>query len=207
MVKYVKANAGADKDIVVTYRNKVIYDGTITAEPTDIFKGIKNFNPENNPEDWSLVWHFEHSKDTLSDYTYSECSYRNGLVKFYAKENFNPANIIPKERPDLNTAVIDGERYTAEEVADEVMLEADNYESVYNNYQGLLSDYAKKVVENGWEGHPLRDKVPFSAIRYVINNYKSQHTTRKNLSSICSELIAEYMQDDYDRYKSEFRGN
>ena len=83
------------------------------------------------------------------------------------------------------------------------MSEADNYEYVYNRYQDILADYARKVVANGWTG-TWRDKVPFEAIKYVVSNYLGQHSTRKkNIASICRPLIAEYMQEDYDRYKKE----
>ena len=94
---------------------------------------------------------------------------------------------------------------TAEEVADEVMLEANNYEYVYDGYQDMLSDYAKKVVENGWVG-TSKDRVPFTATKYVVNVYLGQHSTRKqNIASMCRPVLAEYMQEDYDRYKSEYQ--
>lgn len=205
MKRYIKANQVTTGDIVVTYRNKIIYDGPISAEPTEIFRNIKNFNPETDLADKHLVQYFERIKDTLSDYAYAQSSYRNGLVKLYSKENFNPNSITPKEKIDPNTAVIDGERMTAEEVADEVMLEANNYEYVYDGYQDMLSDYAKKVVENGWVG-TSKDRVPFTATKYVVNVYLSQHSTRKqNIASMCRPFLAEYMQEDYDRYKSEYQ--
>lgn len=205
MKRYIKANQVTTGDIVVTYRNKIIYDGPISAEPAEIFKNIKNFNPETDLADKHLVQYFERIKDTLSDYAYAQSSYRNGLVKLYSKENFNPNSITPKEKIDPNTAVIDGERMTAEEVADEVMLEANNYEYVYDGYQDKLSDYAKKVVENGWVG-TSKDRVPFTATKYVVNVYLSQHSTRKqNIASMCRPFLAEYMQEDYDRYKSEYQ--
>lgn len=205
MKRYIKANQVTTGDIVVTYRNKIIYDGPISAEPTEIFRNIKNFNPETDLADKHLVQYFERIKDTLSDYAYAQSSYRNGLVKFYAKENFNHNSIAPKEKIDPNTAVIDGERMTAEEVADEVMLEANNYEYVYDGYQDKLSEYAKKVVENGWVG-TSKDRVPFTATKYVVNVYLSQHSTRKqNIASMCRPFLAEYMQEDYDRYKSEYQ--
>lgn len=205
MKRYIKANQVTTGDIVVTYRNKIIYDGPISAEPAEIFKNIKNFNPETDLADKHLVQYFERIKDTLSDYAYAQSSYRNGLVKLYSKENFNPNSITPKEKIDPNTAVIDGERMTAEEVAQDVMLEADNYEYVYDGYQDKLSDYAKKVVENGWVG-TSKDRVPFTATKYVVNVYLSQHSTRKqNIASMCRPFLAEYMQEDYDRYKSEYQ--
>ena len=205
MKRYIKANQVTTGDIVVTYRNKIIYDGPISAEPTEIFKNIKNFNPETDLADKHLVQYFERIKDTLSDYAYAQSSYRNGLVKLYSKENFNPNSITPKEKIAPNTAVIDGERMTAEEVADGVMLEANNYEYVYDGYQDMLSDYAKKVVENGWVG-TSKDRVPFTATKYVVNVYLSQHSTRKqNIASMCRPFLAEYMQEDYDRYKSEYQ--
>ena len=205
MKRYIKANQELTDDIVVTYRNKIIYDGPISAEPTEIFRNIKNFNPETDLADKHLVQYFERTKDTLSDYAYAQSSYRNGLVKLYSKENFNPNSITPKEKIDPNTAVIDGERMTAEEVADEVMLEANNYEYVYDGYQDKLSEYAKKVVENGWVG-TSKDRVPFTATKYVVNVYLSQHSTRKqNIASMCRPFLAEYMQEDYDRYKSEYQ--
>ena len=124
-------------------------------------------------------------------------------VEAKLKNKFDASSIAPKEKIDPNTAVIDGERYTAEEIAQEVMSEADNYEYVYNRYQDILADYARKVVANGWTG-TWRDKVPFEAIKYVVSNYLGQHSTRKkNIASICRPLIAEYMQEDYDRYKKE----
>lgn len=209
MKRYIKANQVTTGDIVVTYRNKIIYDGPISAEPAEIFKNIKNFNPETDLADKHLVQYFERIKDTLSDYAYAQSSYRNGLVKLYSKENFNPNSITPKpkEKIDPNTAVIDGERMTAEEVADEVMLEANNYGYVYDGYQDKLSDYAKKVVENGWVG-TSKDRVPFTATKYVVNVYLSQHSTRKqNIASMCRPFLAEYMQEDYDRYKSEYQGS
>lgn len=205
MKRYIKANQVTTGDIVVTYRNKIIYDGPISAEPTEIFRNIKNFNPETDLADKHLVQYFERIKDTLSDYAYAQSSYRNGLVKLYSKENFNPNSITPKEKIDPNTAVIDGERMTAEEVADEVMLEANNYGYVYDGYQDMLSDYAKKVVENGWVG-TSKDRVPFTATKYVVNAYLGQHSTRKqNIASMCRPFLAEYMQEDYDRYKSEYQ--
>ena len=205
MKRYIKANQVTTGDIVVTYRNKIIYDGPISAEPTEIFRNIKNFNPETDLADKHLVQYFERNKDRLSDYAYAQSSYRNGLVKLYSKENFNPNSITPKEKIDPNTAVIDGERMTAEEVAQDVMLEADNYEHVYDGYQDKLSEYAKKVVENGWVG-TWRDKVPFEAIKYVVSAYLGQHSTRKkNIASMCRPFLAEYMQEDYDRYKSEYQ--
>lgn len=155
--------------------------------------------------DKHLVQYFERIKDTLSDYAYAQSSYRNGLVKLYSKENFNPNSITPKEKIDPNTAVIDGERMTAEEVADEVMLEANNYEYVYDGYQDMLSDYAKKVVENGWVG-TSKDRVPFTATKRVVDIYLDRHSTRKkNIASMCRPFLAEYMQEDYDRYKSEYQ--
>lgn len=205
MKRYIKANQVTTGDIVVTYRNKIIYDGPISAEPTEIFKNIKNFNPETDLADKHLVQYFERNKDRLSDYAYAQSSYRNGLVKLYAKEKFSPNRIAPKEKIDPNTAVIDGERMTAEEVAQDVMLEADNYEYIYDEYQDKLSEYAKKVVENGWVG-TWRDKVPFEAIKYVVSAYLGQHSTRKkNIASMCRPFLAEYMQEDYDRYKSEYQ--
>ena len=205
MKRYIKANQVTTGDIVVTYRNKIIYDGPISAEPTEIFKNIKNFNPETDLADKHLVQYFERIKDTLSDYAYAQSSYRNGLVKLYAKEKFSPNRIAPKEKIDPNTAVIDGERMTAEEVAQDVMLEADNYEYIYDGYQDMLSDYAKKVVENGWVG-TSKDRVPFTATKYVVNAYLDQHSTRKqNIASMCRPFLAEYMQEDYDRYKSEYQ--
>jgi hypothetical protein len=207
MKRYIKANQVTTGDIVVTYRNKIIYDGPISAEPTEIFKNIKNFNPETDLADKHLVQYFERNKDRLSDYAYAQSSYRNGLVKFYAKEKFSPNRIAPKEKIDPNTAVIDGERMTAEEVAQEVMSEADNYEYVYDGYQDKLSEYAKKVVENGWVG-TSKDRVPFTATKYVVNVYLSQHSTRKqNIAYMCRPFLAEYMQEDYDRYKSEYQGS
>ena len=72
-----------------------------------------------------------------------------------------------------------------QEVADEVMLEANNYMYVYDGYQDKLSDYAKKVVENGWVG-TSKDRVPFTATKYVVNAYLDRHSTRKkNIASIC----------------------
>lgn len=205
MKRYIKANQVTTGDIVVTYRNKIIYDGPISAEPTEIFRNIKNFNPETDLADKHLVQYFERIKDTLSDYAYAQSSYRNGLVKLYSKENFNPNSITPKEKIDPNTAVIDGERMTAEEVADEVMLEANNYEYVYDGYQDMLSDYAKKVVENGWVG-TSKDRVPFTATKRVVDIYLDRHSTRKkNIASMCRPFLAEYMQEDYDRYKSEYQ--
>ena len=205
MKRYIKANQVTTGDIVVTYRNKIIYDGPISAEPTEIFKNIKNFNPETDLADKHLVQYFERNKDRLSDYAYAQSSYRNGLVKFYAKEKFSPNRIAPKEKIDPNTAVIDGERMTAEEVAQDVMLEADNYEYFYDGYQDKLSEYAKKVVENGWVG-TSKDRVPFTATKYVVNVYLDQHSTRKqNIASMCRPFLAEYMQEDYDRYKSEYQ--
>ena len=205
MKRYIKANQVTTGDIVVTYRNKIIYDGPISAEPTEIFKNIKNFNPETDLADKHLVQYFERNKDRLSDYAYAQSSYRNGLVKLYAKEKFSPNRIAPKEKIDPNTAVIDGGRMTAEEVAQDVMLEADNYEYIYDEYQDKLSEYAKKVVENGWVG-TWRDKVPFEAIKYVVSAYLGQHSTRKkNIASMCRPFLAEYMQEDYDRYKSEYQ--
>lgn len=205
MKRYIKANQVTTGDIVVTYRNKIIYDGPISAEPTEIFKNIKNFNPETDLADKHLVQYFERNKDRLSDYAYAQSSYRNGLVKLYAKEKFSPNRIASKEKIDPNTAVIDGERMTAEEVAQDVMLEADNYEYIYDEYQDKLSEYAKKVVENGWVG-TWRDKVPFEAIKYVVSAYLGQHSTRKkNIASMCRPFLAEYMQEDYDRYKSEYQ--
>ena len=207
MKRYIKANQVTTGDIVVTYRNKIIYDGPIPAEPAEIFKNIKNFNPETDLADKHLVQYFERNKDRLSDYAYAQSSYRNGLVKFYAKEKFSPNRIAPKEKIDPNTAVIDGERMTAEEVAQEVMSEADNYEYVYDGYQDKLSEYAKKVVENGWVG-TSKDRVPFTATKYVVNVYLGQHSTRKqNIASMCRPFLAEYMQEDYDRYKSEYQGS
>lgn len=205
MKRIIKANQEMNKDIVVTYRNKIIYDGPISAEPTEIFKNIKNFNPETDLADKHLVQYFERIKDTLSDYAYAQSSYRNGLVKLYAKERFNPNSIVPKQKPDPNTAVIDGERMTAEEIADDAMLEANNNEYVYNRYQELLSDYAKKVVENGWE-NTSRDRVPHSATECVIDIYNDNHSTRrKNLKSFCRKFLVEHMQQDYDRYKAEYQ--
>ena len=90
-------------------------------------------------------------------------------------------------------------------VADEIMLEADNYEYLYNGYQSKLADYAKKVVENGWE-NTWRDKVTKSgAIGYVVDAYVDIHSTRKELKPLCGKFIAEAMQDDYNRYKAEYQ--
>lgn len=116
-------------------------------------------------------------------------------MKRYIKSN--------ESKKDLNTAVVDGERMTAEEIADEIMLEADNDEYVYNRYQKMLSDYAKKVIENGWE-NTSRDRVSYSATEYVTQEYKYHHSTRKQLKSFCRKFLAETMQDDYDRYKAEY---
>lgn len=68
-----------------------------------------------------------------------------------------------------------------------------------------MTDYAKKVVENGWVG-TSKDRVPFTATKYVVLVYLGQHSTRKkNIASMCRPFLAEYMQEDYDRYKSEYQ--
>ena len=92
MKRYIKANQVTTGDIVVTYRNKIIYDGPISAEPTEIFKNIKNFNPETDLADKHLVQYFERNKDRLSDYAYAQSSYRNGLVKARNKSNNSSLN-------------------------------------------------------------------------------------------------------------------
>ena len=127
-------------------------------------------------------------------------------MKRYIKDSQenNKDLIVSKKRPDPNTAAIDGQRMTAEEIADEIMLEADNDEYVYNRYQKMLSDYAKKVIENGWE-NTSRDRVSYAATEYVTQEYKYRHSTRKQLKSFCRKFLAEYMQEDYDRYKEEFK--
>ena len=202
MKRYIKAST-ENKDIIITYRNKIIYDGPISVEPAEMFKNIRNFNPEGDYHDKFLVGAFERNKDDLEWPGKLFVGYRNAIVAFWDKEKFDPTSIEPKAKADPNTAVIDGERYTAEEIAQEVMSEADNYEYVYNGYQDILADYARKVVANGWTG-TWRDKVPFEAIKYVVSNYLGQHSTRKkNIASICRPLIAGYMQEDYDRYKRE----
>jgi hypothetical protein len=207
MKRYIKASGNLNRDIIVTYRNKILYDGPITAEPTEIFKNIRNFNPENNSEDRFLVGAFERSRNTTLG-LWDECayiSYRNAEVRIYDKRYFDQSYITPKEKPDPNTAVVDGERMTAEEIADDIMLEADNYEYLYNGYQSRLADYAKKVVENGWE-NTWRDKVTKSgAIGYVVEAYVDIHSTRKELKPLCGKFIAEAMQDDYNRYKAEYQ--
>lgn len=207
MKRYIKASGNLNRDIIVTYRNKILYDGPITAEPAEIFKNIRNFNPEKNYEDKFLVGAFERSRNTTLG-LWDECayiSYRNAEVRIYDKRYFDQSYITPKEKIDPNTAVIDGERMTAEEVAQEVMSEADNIEYVYDGYQDRLADYAKKVVENGWVG-TSKDRVPFTATKYVVNVYLGQHSTRKkNIASMCRPFLAEYMQEDYDRYKSEYQ--
>jgi hypothetical protein len=204
MKRYIKAST-ENKDIIITYRGKIIYDGPISADPMEIFKNIRNFNPETDLGDKHLVRYFESLKDRLSDYGHAEWSYRNGIVKLYAKENFDDAYIAPKKKVDPNTAVVDGERMTAEEIADEIMLEADNYEYLYDGYQRRLADYAKKVVENGWE-NTWRDKITKSgAIGYVIEAYVDTHSTRKELKPLCWKFIAEAMRDDYNRYKEKFK--
>lgn len=203
MKRYIRASQNVDKDIIVTYRNKIIYDGPISADPLVIFGKIKNFHPNSNYEDKFLINAFQRS---LADWTSPLLvSYRNAIVRICDKETFDPISIAPKEKIDPNTAVIDGERMTAEEVAQEAMSEADNYEYVYDKYQELLSDWAKQVVEKGWTG-TWRDKVPNSAMAYVLDVYLGQHTTRKqNLRSMCYPFLREYMQEDYDRYKAEYR--
>lgn len=204
MKRYIKAST-ENKDIVITYRNKIIYDGPITAEPAEMFKNIRNFNPEKDYQDKFLVGAFERNKDELAWLGKLFVSYRNAIVSFWDKEKFDPLSIAPKEKIDPNTAVIDGERMTAEEVAQEVMSEADNIEYVYDGYQDRLAEYAKKVVENGWVG-TSKDRVPFTATKYVVLVYLGQHSTRKkNIASMCRPFLAEYMQEDYDRYKSEYR--
>lgn len=202
MKRYIKANQEPTGDIVVTYRNKIIYDGPISADPLVIFGKIKNFSPSSNYEDRFLVNAFQRS---LSDWTSPLLvSYRNAVVRICDKETFDPISIAPIKKIDPNTAVIDGQRYTAEEVAQEVMSEADNYEYVYDKYQEYLSNYAKKVIENGWE-NTGKDKVPYSAVRYVVSVYVVQHMTRKqNLTSMCYPFISPLMQEDYDRYKAEY---
>lgn len=103
------------------------------------------------------------------------------------------------------TAVVDGERLTAEEIADDIMLEADNNEYVYNHYQELLSKWAEKVVESGWLG-TRHDGVSNSAMAYVVDEYRSNHRIRtQNLRFMCYPFLRTYMQDDYDRYKEEFK--
>lgn len=109
------------------------------------------------------------------------------------------------KKSNSNTAIVDGERMTAEEIADDIMLEADNDEYVYNRYQKMLSDYAKEVIENGWEDISYRDHVSYVATAYVTEVYKNNHSTRKQLKSFCRPFLAEYMQEDYDRYKEEFK--
>ena len=69
MVKYIKANRYGIGDIVVTYRNKIIYEGPISAEPTEVFKNIKNFNPDENYEDEYLVRWFEKYQE--GDYSWT----------------------------------------------------------------------------------------------------------------------------------------
>lgn len=207
MKRYIKANQVTTGDIVVTYRNKIIYDGPISENPLVIFHKLRNFSPTSNHEDKFLANAFERGKnDILGDWGEPLLiSYRNAIVRICDKDKFDASSIAPKEKIDPNTAVIDGERMTAEEVADEVMLEANNYEYVYDGYQDKLSDYAKKVVENGWVG-TSKDRVPFTATKYVVNVYLSQHSTRKqNIASMCRPFLAEYMQEDYDRYKSEYQ--
>ena len=203
MKRYIRANQNVDKDIIVTYRNKIIYDGPISANPLVIFGKIKNFRPNSNYEDKFLINAFQRS---LADWTSPLLvSYRNAIVRICDKETFDPISIAPKEKIDPNTAVIDGERMTAEEVAQEAMSEADNIEYVYDGYQDRLAEYAKKVVENGWE-NTYRDHVPFSATSYVVDVYITQHNTRKqNLAKMCRKFLNEYMQEDYDRYKAEYR--
>lgn len=202
MKRYIKAST-ENKDIIITYRNKIIYDGPISVEPAEMFKNIRNFNPEDDYHDKFLVGAFERNKDDLEWPGKLFVGYRNAIVAFWDKEKFDPTSIEPKAKADPNTAVIDGERYTAKEIAQEVMSEADNYEYVYNGYQDILADYARKVVENGWTG-TWRDKVPFEAIKYVVSAYLGQHSARKkNIASMCRPLITEYMQEDYDRYKRE----
>ena len=204
MKRYIKAST-ENKDIVIVYRNKIIYDGPISAEPAEMFKNIRNFNPEKDYQDKFLVGAFERNKDELAWLGKLFVSYRNAIVSFWDKEQFDPLSIAPKEKIDPNTAVIDGERMTAEEVAQEVMSEADNIEYVYDGYQDRLADYAKKVVENGWVG-TSKDRVPFTATKYVVLVYLGQHSTRKkNIASMCRPFLAEYMQEDYDRYKSEYQ--
>lgn len=228
MKRYIKASQETSIDIVVVYRNKIIYDGPITAEPTEIFKNIKNFNPNSNIEipkfddpdfsnkhqkyhagleDANLIDEFEYFKEQFLSGQRNSVgfSYRNAIVWVYNKEYFDDSLIVPQKKADPNTAVIDGERMTAEEVAQEVMSEADNYEYVYDGYQDRLAEYAKKVVENGWE-NTSKDHVPFSAVKYVVDVYIVQHNTRKqNLAKMCRPFINEYMQEDYDRYKSEYQ--
>lgn len=207
MKRYIKASQVTTGDIVVTYRNKIIYDGPISANPIVIFHKIRNFSPETNYEDRFLVNAFERGKDDIFGGWGNPLliAYRNAIVRICDKEKFDPISIAPKEKIDPNTAVIDGERMTAEEVAQEVMSEADNYEYVYDGYQDRLADYAKKVVENGWE-NTSKDHVPFSAVKYVVDVYIVQHNTRKqNLAKMCRPFINEYMQEDYDRYKAEYR--
>lgn len=204
MKRYIKANT-ENKDIIITYRSKIIYDGPISAEPSEMFRNIRNFNPERNYQDEFLVEAFERNKDDLEWPGKLFVRYRNTTVAFWDKEEFDPLSIAPKEKIDPNTAVIDGERMTAEEVAQEVMSEADNIEYVYDGYQDMLSDYAKKVVENGWVG-TSKDRVPFTATKYMVNVYLGQHSTRKkNIASMCRPFLVEYMQEDYDRYKEEFK--
>ena len=202
MKRYIRANQNVDKDIIVTYRNKIIYDGPISADPLAIFGKIKNFHPNSNYEDKFLINAFQRS---LADWTSPLLvSYRNAIVRICDKETFDPISIAPKEKIDPNTAVIDGERMTAEEVAQEVMSEADNIEYVYDGYQDRLADYARKVVENGWVG-TSKDRVPFAATKYVVLVYLGQHSTRKkNIASMCRPFLVEYMQEDYDRYKAEY---
>lgn len=204
MKRYIKAST-ENKDIIITYRNKIIYDGPISVEPAEMFKNIRNFNPEDDYHDKFLVGAFERNKDDLEWPGKLFVGYRNAIVAFWDKEKFNPLSIAPKEKIDPNTAVIDGERMTAEEVADEVMLEANNYEYVYDGYQDMLSDYAKKVIENGWVG-TSKDRVPFTATERVVDIYLDRHSTRKkNIASMCRPFLEEYMQEDYDRYKSEYQ--
>lgn len=205
MKRYIKANQELTDDLVVTYRNKIIYDGPASANSIEIFKNIPRFDP-NNYEDSDLIRSFERNKDEILGYWRKVIgfNFRNGLVYVYPKEKFRQSYIQPKAKPDPNTAVVDGERLTAEEIADDIMLEADNYEYVYDTYQEYLSDYAKQVVENDWIG-TSKDKVPNTAMAYVIDVYRVQHTIRKQyLRAMCYPFLREYMQEDYDRYKAEY---
>lgn len=205
MKRYIKANQELTDDIVVTYRNKIIYDGPASVDTIEIFKNIPRFDP-NNYEDSGLMRSFENLKEEILGYWRKLIGFkfRNGLVEVYPKEKFDSRYIEPKIKPDPNTAVVDGERLTAEELSHDIMLEADNYEYVYDKYQEYLSDYAKRVVENDWIG-TSKDKVPNTAMAYVLDVYRTQHMIRKqNLRAMCYPFLREYMQEDYDRYKAEY---